>query len=233
LHAKLITIAVVGFLAMTSGVASAAQGDAASGAGTFDDWPHCASGSTTTFEFTAAGTGTGATATGTFSFVCSSPQVAFSGVVSCLEVDGGEASIGGTVTTSTSVAVPAGTQLTFDVVDGGPAGAGDQIGFLYTGATCRNNHGGMLPLTSGDILVQDGTLLPSAQCADGLDNDGDGTTDFPADAGCTSAEDDTESPNPPPPTPAGPASKEDCMKGGYAQYGFKNQGACIKAVHSI
>jgi hypothetical protein len=33
-----------------------------------------------------------------------------------------------------------------------------------------------------------------AECADGVDNDGDGAIDFPADPGCSSAEDDSESP---------------------------------------
>jgi hypothetical protein len=33
---------------------------------------------------------------------------------------------------------------------------------------------------------------PSSQCSDGLDNDGDGKTDFPADPGCTSASDTDE-----------------------------------------
>jgi hypothetical protein len=27
-------------------------------------------------------------------------------------------------------------------------------------------------------------------------------------------------------------TKEDCKKGGYAKYGFKNQGQCIKAVNA-
>ena len=34
----------------------------------------------------------------------------------------------------------------------------------------------------------------------------------------------------PPPTEQ-PQTKEDCKKGGYKEYGFKNQGACIKAVN--
>jgi hypothetical protein len=33
---------------------------------------------------------------------------------------------------------------------------------------------------------------PKAQCNDGIDNDGDGTIDFPDDPGCTSASDETE-----------------------------------------
>lgn len=39
---------------------------------------------------------------------------------------------------------------------------------------------------------------PPQACADGLDNDGDGLVDYPADPGCTSADDNDES-NPPPP----------------------------------
>lgn len=34
--------------------------------------------------------------------------------------------------------------------------------------------------------------VPPAQCADGIDNDADGLTDFPADPGCTSATDNDE-----------------------------------------
>jgi hypothetical protein len=34
------------------------------------------------------------------------------------------------------------------------------------------------------------------QCADGVDNDGDGKVDYPADPGCSSATDDSESPDP-------------------------------------
>ena len=39
---------------------------------------------------------------------------------------------------------------------------------------------------------------PPPQCADGIDNDGDGLTDFPNDPGCSSLTDDSESPDPPP-----------------------------------
>ena len=41
---------------------------------------------------------------------------------------------------------------------------------------------------------------PPLQCADGVDNDGDGNVDL-ADLGCSSEEDDDESDEPPPPTP--------------------------------
>lgn len=43
------------------------------------------------------------------------------------------------------------------------------------------------------------------QCRDGIDNDGDGLTDFPADPGCANADDNAEAPNPPPPPPPPPA----------------------------
>ncbi len=42
----------------------------------------------------------------------------------------------------------------------------------------------------------DSTPTGNPQCADGADNDGDGYTDYPADPGCASVSDDTESPNP-------------------------------------
>jgi CSLREA domain-containing protein len=40
---------------------------------------------------------------------------------------------------------------------------------------------------------------PATQCSDLVDNDGDGLIDYPADPGCESAADDSESPDPPPP----------------------------------
>ena len=40
---------------------------------------------------------------------------------------------------------------------------------------------------------------PAAQCSDGIDNDGDGLTDFPADPGCANADDNDEANAPPPP----------------------------------
>jgi endonuclease YncB( thermonuclease family) len=38
---------------------------------------------------------------------------------------------------------------------------------------------------------------PPAQCSDGIDNDLDGRTDYPADAGCSSVSDASETPDPP------------------------------------
>src|SRR3989344_3913545 len=57
-----------------------------------------------------------------------------------------------------------------------------------------NEVGSPLPHFSGNCPSS-----PLPQCSDGVDNDGDGLKDFPADLGCTSADDDTEAPNPPPP----------------------------------
>lgn len=46
-------------------------------------------------------------------------------------------------------------------------------------------------------LVHDGHLtIPSAACSDGLDNDGDGHTDYPLDPGCRSADDQDETDEP-------------------------------------
>lgn len=52
--------------------------------------------------------------------------------------------------------------------------------------------------TGGDAVGNacDSTPDGGAQCNDGLDNDGDGFTDFPEDPGCTSGTDTSESPNP-------------------------------------
>lgn len=44
---------------------------------------------------------------------------------------------------------------------------------------------------------------PAAKCADGIDNDGDGKIDYPADPGCGSAADDDEADVLPPPPPPG------------------------------
>lgn len=37
---------------------------------------------------------------------------------------------------------------------------------------------------------------------------------------------------PPPPAPVDPANKDECKKGGWADFGFKNQGQCIKFVET-
>ena len=46
---------------------------------------------------------------------------------------------------------------------------------------------------SGDCLSFDTSSCVAFQCDDGIDNDGDGLTDYPVDPGCSSATDDDES----------------------------------------
>jgi hypothetical protein len=67
--------------------------------------------------------------------------------------------------------------------------ADDDGGFLRLGVGTYYANGA-LPLTG----------RPPAACADGIDNDGDGKTDYPADPGCSGAADNTETEPLPPPT---------------------------------
>lgn len=48
----------------------------------------------------------------------------------------------------------------------------------------------------GVVTISVKVVDPPAQCSDGIDNDGDGKTDYPADPDCTSADDDSEAPPP-------------------------------------
>ncbi|HWL34586.1 MAG TPA: hypothetical protein VNQ77_00195 [Frankiaceae bacterium] len=57
---------------------------------------------------------------------------------------------------------------------------------------------GCCPEVTGATPVSVATSLPA--CDDGLDNDGDGNTDYPDDAGCATADDETELPECPPST---------------------------------
>ncbi len=59
---------------------------------------------------------------------------------------------------------------------------------------------------------------PPAACADGLDNDGDGLVDFPADPGCASSSDTDETDAPPPPPPAACADGLDNDGDGLTDY---------------
>ncbi len=56
---------------------------------------------------------------------------------------------------------------------------------------------------SAVVSVMFNASSPPPQCSDGIDNDGDGLVDFPADPGCSSTTDDDEF-NPPPPPPNTP-----------------------------
>jgi hypothetical protein len=183
---------LVAVLALWPSAAQADVNDAASGAGTTapDTW-HCGSGAAGSFEFSAVGTGA-RTATGAFSFSCGATGPGetsrWSGIVECLRVSGATAIIDGTVTATNVSVFTIGEPLHFAVKDGGADG--DLLGYLYAGNTCDDNVPASVAV-EGEILVQ-----KAPQCSDGRDNDGDGSTDFPADLGCSSAADDTESPNP-------------------------------------
>jgi hypothetical protein len=82
--------------------------------------------------------------------------------------------------------------MSFTVKDGGPAGINDRVGVLIQGANCTYDTPGS-PISSGDIIVQDDeTSAPQPECSDGLDNDGDGRIDHPADRQCESPSDPSE-----------------------------------------
>lgn len=55
---------------------------------------------------------------------------------------------------------------------------------------CDGNNYGTCSATV--TVTGGGTCTPTPQCRDGIDNDGDGATDFPADFSCSSAEDNDE-----------------------------------------
>jgi len=249
---KLVSIVVfslLAFLAVPSPVA-ADIGDHASGSGTLPtNWGgHCDQGAF--FEFTATGA-TGNDAVGTFTFTCppsDNPLAGWTmtGTISCLRIwDESEllpygdaygelsevAAVGGTVTTSVNFIAP-GDQLHFIVGDGVATDVNDRMGVLLTSADCGAAFDGGGPdyvIESGAITVIDGgDVVPAPECSDATDNDGDFLVDYPADPGCDSVTDTTESPNP---TPPAVLSKDDCKKGGYATYGFKNQGTCIASLN--
>jgi hypothetical protein len=58
------------------------------------------------------------------------------------------------------------------------------------------------------VTIDVTTVPPAAQCSDGIDNDGDGLTDFPADPGCIDANDNDET-DPLPPIDPGFADQTD------------------------
>ena len=61
--------------------------------------------------------------------------------------------------------------------------------------------------TGAGRAADDDSEAPAApQCSDGLDNDSDGKTNFPADPGRTSVSDDSESPDPVTPRPPNPCT---------------------------
>ena len=92
--------------------------------------------------------------------------------------------------------VAAGTY--YFVVDGYSTAVGSYkvsvSGKLPNGASCENTLNGAFTCNTGYACkgpAGSRTCQPS-QCADGMDNNGNGKTDFPADPGCQNANDDSE-----------------------------------------
>lgn len=101
--------------------------------------------------------------------------------------------------TFTRNTVPAGTY--FLVVDGYSTGTGGAYtltvsGQIQNGGSCESALAQSGALTCGPGYACKGTVgartCAPALCGDGVDNDSDGKTDYPADPGCDSIADDTE-----------------------------------------
>jgi Ca2+-binding RTX toxin-like protein len=188
----MIMLLAAAAFALAPSPADADANDTASGSGVLvGGWSHCPDESTASFSFTATGTGSPA-AGGSFTFTCSEtpryPELTFSGSVACLVVSGDSALVGGTITSSAYPGFDIGQQLHWKALDGG-VGTGDKFSDLYVDQCTFDvdvNHD-----VSGEV-----TVAKAPACSDGLDNDGDGTIDYPSDPGCTSTTDDTEAPNP-------------------------------------
>jgi hypothetical protein len=79
------------------------------------------------------------------------------------------------------------------------------LSYTATGLTPATTYAFRVDAKKGGQILPSNTVTvttqspPPPECSDGIDNDGDTFIDYPADPGCTSASDTTESPNPPPP----------------------------------
>jgi len=72
----------------------------------------------------------------------------------------------------------------------------DQLGGPFVDL-CPSFPGNLAIWTDGLLSCQNNCPKPTPECSDGIDNDGDGLIDFPADCGCTDPSDPAEAPNPP------------------------------------
>ena len=136
--------------------------------------------------------------------------------------------------------------------------------YTYCGAAeadCRTNYGGFhiwcesacgaSPQCDDGATYSDGVVVPGGtcdfcvftglpQCSDGIDNDGDGKIDFPADPGCTDASDDDEADGVPVGCDTGPTytcppeitcpvcSKESGLRGGLVPCGRTCDDPCTE-----
>src|SRR5262245_61135104 len=71
---------------------------------------------------------------------------------------------------------------------------------LALAASCTSND----PDADGSIDEVDSLTVRAKQCRDGIDNDGDGRIDYPADRGCGSRNDNSENSDAPPSEPVPP-----------------------------
>jgi hypothetical protein len=88
---------------------------------------------------------------------------------------------------------------------------GSQTNYTDTGLACGTTYtygvragdaaGNVSTMATASLSTDACTPPPNPQCSDGVDNDLDGKIAYPADPGCSSATDDSESPDPPPPPP--------------------------------
>jgi endonuclease YncB( thermonuclease family) len=67
----------------------------------------------------------------------------------------------------------------------------------HDGFACESLPGPKATVPKGSTPAPPPPPPPPAQCSDGIDNDLDGRTDYPADTGCSSVSDASEAPDPP------------------------------------
>jgi hypothetical protein len=91
---------------------------------------------------------------------------------------------------------------------GGGGGGQDETGDFFSGSGGGGGGSDLLPPGGFGIPAQDTSVPPSVTISYRTGGVGE-----------------------PPPTTEQPQSKEECKKGGWKEFGFKNQGQCIKAVN--
>jgi hypothetical protein len=189
-----IVIAIVaGSCVSVPAVATAQTNQSASGSGTATWEPGCFSTSpaTVAFDFSATSGPNGENASGSFWFVCQDGPNGLvstqSGTISCLNVNGNTATLGGTITHSSVELFQFERLINFTVTD--TPDATSRIG--RGAAVCTSFREANHPIDRGEIIVQDAAPAP-AECSDGIDNDGDGRIDHHADRQCESPDDPSE-----------------------------------------
>jgi hypothetical protein len=128
----------------------------------------------------------------------------------------------------TSSGTCAATPCTYEWRDGppgsGPIGTGPTSSWVYQSTGTKTV---VLRVTDAlgryaeatNSFTVSSSPSPPPGCSNGLDDDEDGKTDFPADPGCADAQDDSESPDPAPPPPAGTPVKQRICVNIHANYG--------------